>query len=164
MGCLMAGTTQAPIMAIMMIFEMTLNYEIILPLMLSCIISSTVARQFNRDSIYTESLRKKGIRFDLSLEERALRSIHVGDLRRSDVPVIRGNQGFNEVLDSFLKSRSNVLYVIGADDRLMGSIDIHDLKEFMGDKALHSVVIANDIARPTNFAFPEQSVIDVMDS
>lgn len=164
MGCLMAGTTQAPIMAIMMIFEMTLNYEIILPLMLSCIISSTVARQFNRDSIYTESLRKKGIRFDFSLEERALRSIKVGDLKRSDVPVIQANHRFGDIVDTFLKSRSNVLYVVGTDNRFIGSIDIHDLKEFMADKALHSVVIANDVARPTNFAFPEQSLIDVMDS
>ena len=164
MGCLMAGTTQAPIMAIMMVFEMTLNYEIILPLMLSCIISSTVARQFNRDSIYTESLRKKGIRFDLSLEERALRSIHVGDLKRSDVPVVKATERFSDVVDTFLKSRSNVLYVVGEDRSLIGSIDIHDLKEFMGDKALASVVIANDIAKPASFAFPEQPLIDVMDS
>jgi CBS domain-containing protein len=132
--------------------------------MLSCIISSTVARQFNRDSVYTESLRKKGIRFDLTLEERALRSIHVGDLKRSDVPAVRANERFSEVVDAFLKSRSNVLYVIGEDDALIGSIDIHDLKEFMGDKNLASVVIANDIAKPASFAFPEQSLIDVMDS
>ncbi len=164
MGCLMAGTTQAPIMAIMMIFEMTLNYEIILPLMLSCIISSVVARQFNRDSIYIESLRKKGIRLDLSLEERALRSIHVGDLKRTDVPVVKVNEAFGEVVETFLKSRSNLLYVVSEDGALAGSIDIHDLKEFIGNKELSSVVIANDIAKPASFVFPEQSIIDVMDS
>jgi CIC family chloride channel protein len=163
MGCLMAGTTYAPIMAIMMIFEMTLDYDIILPLMLSCILSSLVARQFARDSIYTEKLRKKGIRLDMGFEERALRSIRVEDLLRRDVPVIEANQHFNDVLSHFLKSRSNVLYVLD-DGRLLGSIDIHDLKEFFSEKDLYSLVIARDIMTPVTAIFPQQSVIEVMDN
>jgi chloride channel protein, CIC family len=163
MGCLMAGTTYAPIMAIMMIFEMSLDYDIILPLMLSCILSSLVARQFARDSIYTEKLRKKGIRLDMGLEERALRSIRVEDLQRRDVPIIEANQHFNDVLNHFLKSRSNVLYVVD-DGRLLGTIDIHDLKEFFSEKDLYSLVIARDITMPVTAVFPQQSVIEVMDN
>jgi CIC family chloride channel protein len=164
MGCLMAGTTYAPIMAILMIFEMTLDYEIILPLMLSCILSSTVARLFHRDSIYTEKLRKKGIHFDGSLEERALRTLYVEDLQRPDVPVVHGNQHMNDVLARFLKSRSNLIYVTEEDGRLIGSIDIHDLKEFFNEKDLFSLVLARDIAVPTAVAFPRQSLIEVMDT
>lgn len=164
MGCLMAGTTYAPIMAILMVFEMTLDYEIILPLMLSCILSSTVARLFHRDSIYTEKLRKKGIRFDVSLEEHALRALHVEDLQRSDVPVVDGNQHLNDVLARFLKSRSNMIYVVESGGRLIGSIDIHDLKEFFNEKDLFSLVLARDVAVVTTVAFPRQSLIDVMDT
>lgn len=163
MGCLMAGTTYAPIMAILMIFEMSLDYDIILPLMLSCILSSLVARQFHRDSIYTEKLRKKGVPLDMSLEEKALRSIKVEDLQRRDAPSIEANQHFNEVLGHFLKSRSNVLYVT-ENGRLIGSIDIHDLKEFFNEKDLYSFVIARDIATPVTAVHPQQSVIEVMDT
>jgi CIC family chloride channel protein len=164
MGCLMAGTTYAPIMSILMIFEMSLDYEIILPLMLSCILSSIVARQFHRDSIYTEKLRKKGIRFDLTSEESAMRGIHVEDILRRDVPFIPGKKHLNDVLAHFLKSRTNLLYVVDEQGKLVGSIDLHDLKEFFNEKDLYSFVIAQDVAAPVNFAFPEQPLIDVMDT
>ena len=164
MGCLMAGTTYAPIMSILMIFEMSLDYEIILPLMLSCIVSSIIARQFHRDSIYTEKLRKKGIRFDLTSEESAMRGIHVEDILRRDVPFIPGKKHLNDVLAHFLKSRTNLLYVVDEHGKLMGSIDLHDLMEFFNEKDLYSFVIAQDIATPVKFAFPGQALIDVMDT
>ncbi|HEY4490575.1 MAG TPA: ClcB-like voltage-gated chloride channel protein, partial [Acidobacteriota bacterium] len=149
MGCLTAGTTYAPIMAILMIFEMTLDYEIILPLMLSCIISSTVARHFHRDSIYAEKLRLKGIRMDATLEESAMRALRVSDIQRTDAPTILENQRFNEVIHQLLKARSNVLYVVNNAGKLLGSIDIHDLKEFFNEKDLYSLVLARDVATPT---------------
>ena len=164
MGCLMAGTTYAPIMAIMMIFETTLNYEIILPLMLSCILSSTVARQFNLDSIYTEKLRRKGISYDLSLEESAMRAVHVRDLMRSDVPVMSANRRFKEVIHEILKSRSNVVYVVEDDGKLVGAIDIHDLKEFFTEESLYALVLARELSVPVNVATPDQSLAEVMDS
>jgi len=163
MGCLMAGTTYAPIMAIMMIFETTLNYEIILPLMLSCIISSTIARQFHRDSIYTEKLRRKGISYDLSLEESAMRAVHVRDLMRTDVPVISANRRFKDVIHEILKSRSNVVYVVEENGKLVGAIDIHDLKEFLNEESLYSLVFARELCVPVSVAYPEQSLTEVMD-
>ena len=164
MGCLMAGTTYAPIMSILMVFEMTLDYEIILPLMLSCIVSSMVARQFHRDSIYTEKLRKKGIRFDLTFEENAMRGIRVEDILRKEVPFIPGKKHLNDVLNHFLRSRTNLLYVVNDDGRLIGSIDLHDLKEFFNEKDLYSFVNAQDVATPVTAVFPGQSLIDVMDT
>ncbi len=164
MGCLMAGTTYAPIMAIMMIFETTLNYEIILPLMLSCIVSSTIARKFHRDSIYTEKLRMKGISFDASLEESAMRTVHVSDLMRSDVPVIPAGKKFKDVIHEVLKSRSNLVYVTGDDGKLIGSIDIHDLKEFLNEESLYSLVFAGDLAVQVTHVYPNQSLAEVMDS
>jgi CIC family chloride channel protein len=164
MGCLMAGTTYAPIMAIMMIFETTLNYEIILPLMLSCILSSTIARQFNRDSIYTEKLRRKGISYDLSLEESAMRAVHVRDLMRSDVPAIPANKRFKDVIHEVLKSRSNVIYVVEENGKLVGAIDVHDLKEFLNEESLYSLVFARELSIPVSVAYPDQSLAEVMDA
>ncbi|MCI0414139.1 ClcB-like voltage-gated chloride channel protein [bacterium] len=164
MGCLMAGTTYAPIMAIMMIFETTLNYEIILPLMLSCILSSTIAKQFHRDSIYAEKLRMKGISYDASLEESAMRMVRVSDLMRTDVPVIPASKRFKDVIHEVLKSRSNVIYVVEDTGKLVGSIDIHDLKEFLTEESLYSIVFARDLAMEVNTAMPEQSLVEVMDA
>ncbi len=60
MGAFLAAATQAPLMAILMIFEMTLDYKITLPLMLACVIAYTVAREHRgSESIYAGALRRK---------------------------------------------------------------------------------------------------------
>ena len=60
MGAFLAATTHAPLMAILMIFEMTLDYNITLPLMLACVVAYTTARVYRgSESIYAVSLRQK---------------------------------------------------------------------------------------------------------
>ncbi len=54
MGAFLASITYAPLMCILMIFEMTLSYEVILPLMLACVIGHTIAQQIRPNSIYTQ--------------------------------------------------------------------------------------------------------------
>lgn len=68
MGAFLAATTHAPILAILMLFEMTLDYAIVLPLMLACVVAYYVARGINPDSIYSESLRRKAAGDDGSME------------------------------------------------------------------------------------------------
>ena len=56
MGALLAATTYAPLMSILMIFEMTLSYEVMLPLMLACITGYVIAHRIRPDSVYAKSL------------------------------------------------------------------------------------------------------------
>ncbi len=61
MGAVFSGAAHAPVSAILILFEMTGDYKIILPLMITCIISVAVVREFTKDSIYTLKLRRRGI-------------------------------------------------------------------------------------------------------
>jgi CIC family chloride channel protein len=61
MAAVFGAAAQAPLTAILIIFEMTNDYRIILPLMAATVIAATVYRAFNLDSIYTVKLRKRGI-------------------------------------------------------------------------------------------------------
>ncbi len=61
MGAVFAGAAQAPISAILILFEMTGDYKIILPLMISCVIATLVIKKMSRDSIYTLKLSRRGI-------------------------------------------------------------------------------------------------------
>ena len=72
MGAFLAATTHAPLMAILMIFEMTLDYDITLPLMLACVIAYTTARVYRGgESIYAASLRqKRALNADMQLPEK----------------------------------------------------------------------------------------------
>jgi CBS domain-containing protein len=83
---------------------------------------------------------------------------------RNDAPVVDANRHFKDVIHQLLKSRNNQIYVVEQDGALIGAIDIHDLKEFFNEQDLYSLVLARDIAEPVDVAYPEQSVIDIMDS
>jgi CIC family chloride channel protein len=91
MGAVFAGAAQAPISAILIIFEMSGNYKIILPLMITCIISTAVVRRFSRDSIYTLKLTRRGIDIlsikDLDLMEK----IRVSEAMVKDVMTVDEN-------------------------------------------------------------------------
>src|SRR5437773_12209862 len=64
MGSMLAATTHSPLLAMIMIFELSLNYSIMPPLMLACAVSTLVARSFHTESIYTEPLRRKGVELE----------------------------------------------------------------------------------------------------
>ena len=95
MGAFLAATTHAPIMAIIMLFEMTLDYEIILPLMLACVVAHYVATAFEPASIYSESLKRKGAAF-VRQQLAALRVADTDEARprqRGRGVVVRGGRG-----------------------------------------------------------------------
>ena len=80
MGAFLAGTTHAPVMAIIMIFELTLDYQIILPLMLACVLAYYTSARIEPRSIYSESLKRKGGgRFSAQLVD-----VNVRDLMKPD--------------------------------------------------------------------------------
>jgi len=59
MGCFLAATTHAPLTAILMVFEMTLDYSIVIPLTLGCVLAYATASGFSRESIYSQSAAHK---------------------------------------------------------------------------------------------------------
>ena len=59
MGAFLAAATHAPIMAIIMIFEITLDYQIILPRMLACVVAYYTSASIEKQSIYAEALNEK---------------------------------------------------------------------------------------------------------
>ncbi|MBW2278335.1 MAG: chloride channel protein, partial [Deltaproteobacteria bacterium] len=82
MGAVVAGATHAPITAILILFELTSNYTIILPLMLSCIIATVLASRLNETSIYTIKLVRQGKRLRSSSESELMRSTKVRRILR----------------------------------------------------------------------------------
>jgi CIC family chloride channel protein len=141
MGAFLAASTRAPIMAIMMIFELTLDYEMILPLMLSCVTAYYIAQSFPVRGLYSETLRRKG-RWIFDSE---LRRMRVGDIMKKDPPAVGPEAHFEEICRQFLQLRHNYLYVADNSGRFLGAIAFHDLKRFLGNPDLARLVIARDI-------------------
>jgi chloride channel protein, CIC family len=67
MAAMIAATTHAPIMATVLVFELSGDYAIVLPLLTSCAIATLVSRWLHRESIYTEELRRRGTRWEIRM-------------------------------------------------------------------------------------------------
>lgn len=164
MGCLLAATTHSPLLALILIFELSLNYSLMPPLMLACAVSTLVARHLHRDSIYTEPLRRKGLHLEReSPRLGAAMERTVGDLMREPVPPVRETTLFPEIADRFLRSAYNYLPVVDNDDKLVGLVALHDLKEHLKAGAELGGVIALDVMRPPPACLtPAQKLYDAL--
>lgn len=143
MGCLLAGATHAPLMAMLMLFEMTLDYDIILPLMLGCVTASHVARRIEPQSIYSDSLKRK----DLAAVPLPLTTMRVRDLMKSAPPAVPESASFAEITQKFLATRRNYLYVIGPHNEFRGAIALHDIKAHLNSDPLARLVTAFDVMK-----------------
>ncbi len=143
MGAFLSAASRAPVMAVIMLFEMTLSYDIILPLMLCSVIAYYTARGFEGRSLYSESLRRKTQAAEsvapFSAETR------VSDLMRGKPPIIGETARFAEIAKTFLGVRVNNLYVVDATGRFLGVVSLHDIKPYLGEPDLAELVIARDI-------------------
>lgn len=162
MAGLCAATTHAPITAVVLVFELTLHYELVLPLMLCSITASVVARMLDEDSYYSEALRAKGEEIPGGLEELALKSTYVRDVMRRDAARVPDTATFHEVMELLGGHHSDTLYVVDGAGALTGRIQLQDVKNFINDPTLSSVVIAADLARPAIWADQDDSLAAVL--
>jgi chloride channel protein, CIC family len=123
MGAFLAGATQAPLMAILMIFEMTLSYQVMLPLMAASVIAYFVARSANAGSMYEITLHRNAQRDD----QMRLRGLHMRDLVQPAETVV-GPQADREAMSRlFLQYPVKYLYVVDADNRYLGVVPLSSL-------------------------------------
>ena len=143
MGALLAAASHAPVMAIIMLFEMTLSYDIIMPLMLCSVVAYYTARGLVNHSLYSEVLQKK--------EQEAPEAVRlpgvVADLLKQQVEPVMLTDRFEAIARQFLNFRHEDIYVTTAEGRLAGAISLHDIKPYLNDPAVAAHVIAGDLLR-----------------
>jgi CIC family chloride channel protein len=150
MAAIAAGTSHAPISAILILFEFTGNYDLILPLMVASITASLLARRLQRHSIYTESLSRRGVELPLRMEEAVLAGLKAEDLARPDLDILRPGDHYPQVVDKFLATRRQRLFVVGTDGRLLGAVSLHDIKHALEHPELLTAVVAHDLMLPVD--------------
>jgi len=164
MGSMLSATTRSPLLAIIMVFEISLDYSLMPPLMLACVVSVLMARRLHPESIYTEPLRQKGLTVppDPNTSEAATERT-VGDLMRAPVPPVKVTAPLREVADRFLVSANNFLPVVDSKRQLLGIVALQDLKEYLNSGDDLVGVIAYDVMRPPPpCVTPNQRLIDIM--
>ncbi|MHC4606195.1 MAG: chloride channel protein, partial [Planctomycetota bacterium] len=128
MAAVFAGAAHAPITAIVILFEMTGDYRIILPLMLAAVMSYLVASRISADSIYTIKVRRRGGMAPQKSELSVLDFILVADAMNTDVDTILADVPLADVAKRFHGGHERALIVVDADGNLAGLVTLYDVE------------------------------------
>ena len=163
MGALVAGATHAPITAILILFELTDSYELILPIMTACILSSITARALSRDSIYAVRLRRRGVTLEGGRERRILESLKVRSVMTRRITTLPRNLTFEEVRQVVTRGRFQYFPVVDEMDRLQGILSFNDVREFLLDEEKDNQTVAGDMMTQEVVTLePGDSLLDAM--
>lgn len=164
MGAMLSATVHSPLLAMIMVFEISLDYSLMPPLMLACVVSTLAARRLHPDSIYTQPLRHKGLKFaqDANTSEAAANKT-VGDIMREPVTSVRETATLGEIAQRFMTNSNNFLPVVDVHNRLVGLVALQDLKEHLGGGDEILGIIAYDLMRPPpTCVTPNQKLAEVL--
>ena len=145
MAAFLAAATHSPITAFLLLFELTGDYHIILPLMLSCSVSTLVAKLLRAESIYTLQLIRRGIDVHRR-EENLMQAFTVSQVMHREVPTLPETAPFSEVVRYFLATNFPMCFVVDEHGHLFGEISIHDVKDLFQEEELRALIIAKDLA------------------
>jgi CIC family chloride channel protein len=131
MGAVFASSARAPITAVLIIFELTGDYRIILPLMIAIIVATALSNSITRDTIYTLKLRRRGIDIEQpqgTLMAQISVAEAIGELPRP----LASEQPLRDVLDRFAHEHAEALPVLDQDGALLGIVTAIAVEQAIG--------------------------------
>jgi CIC family chloride channel protein len=161
MGALFAAAARAPITAVLILFELTGDYRIILPLMLTVVIATLLGQWFmGGESIYTLKLIRRGIRLQHGRDVDIMQSVTVDEVMRTDTDTVEMDLTMAELMEVFNRSRHHGLPVLGRQGRLWGIVTTTDLdRAVVHDMPRHTTVA--EIGTPREkllVTFPDETI------
>jgi CIC family chloride channel protein len=145
MGAVFAAAARAPITAVIIIFELTGDYRIILPLMFAIVLASGTSRLLSADTIYTLKLRRRGIDVMRGRGANLMQLLTVGEAMRPLPQALPASTALNEIIDRVTEDSPDGLPVVDAGGVYIGTLGSHQLEEAMRENALDAT--AGDLAQ-----------------
>lgn len=151
MAAVPAGAVHAPLTATILLFEMTNDYRIILPVMLAVAVSLILSQRIQRDSIYITGLVRLGIRLDRGRDVEILQAITVGEAMPMNTETLPESLPPMEAAEILPQTRHHGLPVINGDGNLVGILTIQDIEKVeelrrenatVGQVCMHELVVA----------------------
>ena len=128
MGAVFASAARAPITALVIIFELTGDYRIILPLMVAIVVSTALSNAVTRDTIYTLKLRRRGVELDAPQVVGRFTQMSVGDAMGRAPRPLRSVEPLHMILARFAGERLDSLPIVDSERRLAGIISALDVE------------------------------------
>lgn len=127
MAATFGAATRATFTAIVFVFELTRDYDVMLPLMGTCVLAEIVAAALTRDSIMTEKLTRRGLRVSTDYEVDPFRTVHVRQIMTTDVATVDVAATIDEVSEHFERGGHSAYPIVDADGRCVGIVSRGDM-------------------------------------
>ena len=164
MGAVAGAVMQAPLTNILMLFELTNDYTLILPIMVSCIASSYTYQRFTKHSIYVQYLLNKGINIRHGREVSIMNSIKVRDVMNTEFTTIAQEMPFRKILETISYSKNFYFPVLDNKGDMTGILSFSDIREMMFEEQLGDLLVAGELATHKVLALtPEQNLNEAME-
>jgi len=156
MAAVFAGAARAPITAVLIIFEMTDDYHIILPLMLATVISTIVAEHLSKDSIYTLKLLRRGVRLERGRDIDVMQGVLVREVMTTKVDAVEADLGLQELEQVFAETHHHGLPVLEENGDLVGVVTLQDLERARERGSLEGGTVHDIATRSVLTVFPDE--------
>ncbi len=146
MGAFLSASTHAPMTAIFLLFEITDSYEVIVPIMLTCVIGTSIARHFKKDSLETVELSRLGIDLEAGKERNIMKSLQVGDVMVREVETIPEHMTLGQFARFIEKTQHTNFPLVNAQGELTGIISVQDFMGVVFEPDLMDLVVVKELA------------------
>ncbi len=147
MAGVLAGCVHCPLTAFLMVFEITQDYKLILPVMLVAMLATTISQVLQGDSIYSAALRERGIRMGLMSDLTVLRRLYVSQVPLEAVVAVHPEEPAQRLLDlAHLQSTADFVVTDGAGVYL-GLVVGEDLRTTLLQQEAVPLMIVDDVMR-----------------
>jgi CIC family chloride channel protein len=149
-GAFLAAMTHAPLTGIFLLFEMTANYKIIIPIMFASIAGTLTAKALYDDSMDTVELSRKGINFHDGREASVLSTITVGKVMNKEFTTVHEDTDIHELLDKVIEGGRFYLPVVDDDELLTGIVSLQDIKSVILEEELKELIKVKYLLKTKN--------------
>lgn len=160
MAALFSATARAPLTAMLIVFEMSNDYYMILPLMVAGVSASYFSQWLHSESIYTMKLAKRGVRFSEGRDLDIMQGVKVSEVMRENPITIAKNASVSELMALFQETNLLGFPVIDENGRLWGIVTLQDVHRAEAGEGFSSrdVTVADlAVQRPVTI-FPDEPI------
>jgi len=147
MSAVFAGVARAPITSIVILFELTGDYRIILPLMLATVLSTLISERMSSESIYTLKLVRRGVRLGRDMAIDLLEGFRVSDVYRKEPTVFMAGERMSGILDRIADLPDDLYPIVDKAGTYRGAIYLEDVPRVFAEREdLGEILVAQDVA------------------
>lgn len=163
-GAFLSAVTHAPLTGMFLLFEMTGNYKIIIPIMFATTMGTFVAHRMMPESIDTYELAQKGINIHAGREATILSSIKVKDVMRRDFMTVRDKVNLKEFIDLVVEGSGGFYYpVVDSKGEMVGIISLQDVRKVLYEEYIKEIVTVGELATEDVLTLtPEDNLADAL--